>query len=425
MAWIGLAKKQVQRVSGNTAQLADAQNLLAPNVDLASPAAGIAAVDQDEVLTTHILIGMEMLRTRAADFERFFDMMEAPVSARWPALLIWIEAHSRYEPWGILIESNGKVAAAAIFTRCRRFGVWRIGIPAGPCADSVDFSVVDDRAAERLARALLDSVRSFGGFWYLEIPDLSPDSVVRHLLRSWTHSTAQHVDPVPKLLFKSGAQLNDFLSRNTRAAVAKARSRIRREGIEMTQDWTCDPLRIIKLLPNIQDICRHRDYQKFGKSLMDDAVTNRYYVAFMTEHARRGLIDLLSIYLNGELAAFALCLLDNGQYSILTNRASPKWLRYSPGTIANAEIVRHAYEDGRRSGVNWGGGLERYKLSGDVTLIPRLNVYAWSSPAARLLLLLPGKLVRLRNRCIARSKKIFFRLGRAATINDIEALRRP
>jgi hypothetical protein len=102
------------------------------------------------------------------------------------------------------------------------------------------------------------------------------------------------------------------------------------------------------------------------------------------------LIDLLPIHFEGELAAFALCLLDNEEEWGLVNRASPAWLRYSPGTIANAEVVRHAFEDIHSHGVNWGGQPQRYKLSGEVTLIPRQVLYAWSSATVRLLFNLYG-----------------------------------
>jgi hypothetical protein len=167
--------------------------------------------------------------------------------------------------------------------------------------------------------------------------------------------------------------------------VAKAYHRIQRDGIQIAQEWIRDPLKIIKLLPQILDIYRRRDHQLRGRSLIDDTFAKIFFVVFVIEHARRGLIDVLTIHLNGELSAFAVCLLDKGKYWVLVNRASPAWLHYSPGTIANAEIVRHAFNDPHSHGVNWGGGPQRYKLSGEVTLVPRQILYAWSSPTVRFL----------------------------------------
>lgn len=341
---------------------------------------------------SHVLIGIQALQARALDFERIFRTIAAPATGRWRGLLIWMETHPDYEPWGILVERNGDLVAAAILTRFRRFGLWHIRKPGG-VSDPVRFGALDDDAAARLAQAISDAIWDFGGPWKLEIPDLPcPDPVVTHLLSTWPNSKIHLMSPVPCLFFAPGAPLSKYLSPNTRAAVAKARNRIKREGIQIVQEWIRDSEQILKLLPQILNIYRRRDHQVRGRSLIDDTMAERFLVAFVAEHAQQGLIDLLTIHLDGELAAFVFCLLDNGEYWVLTNRVSPAWLRYSPGTIANAEVVRHAFNDPHSHGVNWGGGLQRYKLSGDVTLIPRQTLYAWSSATVRFLFKLHKRL---------------------------------
>jgi len=351
----------------------------------------------DKMTTNHILIGIEKLRKRAHDFEHIFDVVQPPLTTRWPGLLIWIETHTNYEPWGILIEHNGDIIAAAVLTRYRRFGLWQLGIPSVPCFEPGYFGVLDDTAAVMLARAIRDAAQDFGGPWYLEIHGLPcPDLVVNHLMAACPSSKVQLTEPVPSLLFKPNSHLHNYLSQNTRAVVAKARNRIQHEGLQMIQEWTRDSEQIMKVLPEIYDICRNRDYQKYGSSIIDNPIEYCYHMAIMNEYAKQGLLELLTIRLNEELAAFAVCLLDNGWYLVLTNRASPRWLRYSPGTIANAEVVRYAFEDSHSCGVNWGKGLQRYKLSGDVTLIPTQSIYAWSSPIGHLFHFMLKNMLRLK-----------------------------
>jgi hypothetical protein len=334
-----------------------------------------------------VSIGIQALRARASDFERIFCTIAAPATGRWPGLLIWMETHREYEPWGILIEHNSELIAAAILTRYQHFGLWHIGKPGG-IGDPVRFAALNDAAAAKLAQAIVDSIRNFGGPWIMEIPDLAypSDQVVAYLQSNWHCSQTQQASPVPCLLFAPNVPLTKYLSSNTRSSVAKARNRIQREGIQMIQEWTRDPKRIIEMMPQILDTYHSRDQQLRSISLISDPKAESFLMAFVTEHALQGLIDLLTIHFDGELAAFALCLLDNEEEWVLVNRASPTWLRYSPGTIANAEVVRHAFEDIHSHGVNWGGQPQRYKLSGDVTLIPRQILYAWSSVKVRLLL---------------------------------------
>ena len=338
--------------------------------------------------TNHVLFGIQNLKTRFLEFNYIFKMIPAPATGLSTWMLVWLEEHSKFEPWGVLIERNGDWVASAIFTRYRRFGLWHIGKPGGSC-DQLSFGAVDDDATLMLAQVIYDTINGFGGPWELEVPNLPwPNQMVNQIISSWPYSKTNMQYTEPCLIFVTNAPLNNYLSSNTRSSVAKAYNRIKREGIQMTQEWIKDPEQILNLLPQIQNICRCRDYEKYGKSLMDDPAENRYWITFMEDNTNQGLINLFTIYLNGELAAFALCLRDNGFIRVLTNRVSPKWSTYSAGTIANAEVVRYAFENIHIRGVNWGAGLQRYKLSGDVTLIPLQTLCAWSSVTGRIFFIL-------------------------------------
>lgn len=118
-------------------------------------------------MAIQILIGMEKLWARASDFDRIFRSVATPATGRMPGLLIWMETHPTFEPWGVLIERNGEMVAAAILTRYRRFGLWRIGKPGG-IHDPVRFGVLDDDAAAKLAQAIYDAVR--GDWKYQTFP---------------------------------------------------------------------------------------------------------------------------------------------------------------------------------------------------------------------------------------------------------------
>jgi hypothetical protein len=109
-----------------------------------------------------------------------------------------MDTHPSFEPWGILIERNDNLVAAVILTRYRDLGVWSIGKPGG-VNDPVHFCALDDEAAVSLAQAILDTVQSFGGSWYLEVTDLPcPDAVANHLQATCPYSQTQ---PITNTLF--------------------------------------------------------------------------------------------------------------------------------------------------------------------------------------------------------------------------------
>jgi hypothetical protein len=115
-------------------------------------------------------------------------------------------------------------------------------------------------------------------------------------------------------------------------------------------------------------------------------------------YAKAKKIRLLTLRLDGSLAAFAMGILDRDMLWIYANLVSPNWLRYSAGTIINAEVVRSVYSDPSIKGVNWGAGLQRYKMSGDVKLIPAVKLMGWSSWPTRLAWLVREKIREGRNK---------------------------
>jgi CelD/BcsL family acetyltransferase involved in cellulose biosynthesis len=112
-------------------------------------------------------------------------------------------------------------------------------------------------------------------------------------------------------------------------------------------------------------------------------------------HAGRGDADLLTLRLDGDLAAFAVCLRSGGgELYVYSNYVSPRWLDHSAGTIANAEVVRYAFAQPGLTGVDWAPGPQRYKLS-RAELRRTQHVQAWSSPTVRRVLPTPRKLAAL------------------------------
>jgi hypothetical protein len=74
---------------------------------------------------------------------------------------------------------------------------------------------------------------------------------------------------------------------------------------------------------------------------------------------------------------------DDGALWVYANLVSPEHTRYSAGTIVNADVVRYAWEHSDVRFVDWGAGVQRYKLSGPTELRASHNLYAWSSRPLR------------------------------------------
>jgi hypothetical protein len=337
-----------------------------------------------EGITSLVLSGRDQISDYGAQLDLLFSETLAPATVSWPLMESWLRHNPAVEPMGVLIWNHRQLIAAGLFALkygngfCR---VSKIGVEGEPYG----LGARDVRAGSLLGDGLRQALQNIGMPWFIcltDLPDADPVAgAVTVRLKSSKLAICTHS---PQLWFDRQSGLNRYLSQNTRSAVAKAKNRINRDGLAIDMQWLsqCGPIE--RILDEITEVHRERNRQKRGYALLDDPAAAALFRETVLIHARAERIRLLTLHLAGSLAAFAIGVLDRGMLWIYANLASPNWLRYSPGVILNAEVVRSAYSNPAIKGVNWGPGLQRYKMSGDVKLVPSLKLMGWSSGPMRL-----------------------------------------
>jgi CelD/BcsL family acetyltransferase involved in cellulose biosynthesis len=276
------------------------------------------------------------------------------------------------------------VAAAPLAVESSGLGavIAKAGVPGEPYG----FLHSDHETGSELARAVAGAVSENGWMWRLHVTDLPADDrctdeLVALLGRARRHeaSTTPHLDVGP------GADPRERPSRNTRQADAKARNRIVREGHRLEQRWTSDPAEIRAVLPGLVRLHVRRNEDLDRAALLRIPRQRDLFMDTVLGHADDRRVRLLLTHIDDRLAAFALCLESGSRWWVYANYADPEFLRYSPGTITNAEVVRSAYADPAVTVLDWGAGLQRYKLSGGAELATRQSLVAESSLVVRAL----------------------------------------
>jgi hypothetical protein len=255
-----------------------------------------------------------------------------------------------------------------------------------------------------LAVALARSLRAIRNPWVLHLRCLELADPAVAAITEELAVTRSDNGVSPRINFSSGEPLTAYLSRNTRSALAKAHNRIKNAGLVIEMRWTREPEEIDAIVPEILRLCRKRSSQlghdvdvrldRIERQHLDGSVlANADYRSYLARcasfvdvvhsYGEAGVARLLTLRLNGQLASYALCLESAGTMLVYSNMMSPDWARYSAGAISNAEVVRTAHSDGGIRCLDWGTGLQRYKLSGGATLHPHQNIHAWSSEMAR------------------------------------------
>jgi hypothetical protein len=309
--------------------------------------------------------------------------VEAHVSARLAWLQAWRDAYPRWSPWVLgLLDGAGDVRAAAPLARRRRGPLVQVRCLGHTTLDRspIISRTADD--ADELADAVVTALGSLRRPWTMHLRQLpTGDAFTLHLASRLPAVEVRAAEERPVVLVKGPLEGRRVTSRNLRQAEAKARNRISRAGLAFDVRWLTDFGEIAPRIPEIRSVHRARDLQLRGHSLLDDREEGPFWAALL--HRHRELLELLEVRLDGELGAYVLWIRNGGARLVLDNRVSPRWTTYSAGLIANNVALRAAAADPAIDVLDWGTGVQRYKLQSANKVVPHEQLQGWSSPATR------------------------------------------
>lgn len=317
--------------------------------------------------------------------DRVQEQADMPMFARRQWLQAWAEAFPEWEPWTLAWCDGSHVRAVAPLARRRRPWGLEVAPIGGGALQESPVAACDDGALAALGSGLGAALRALQRPWRLTLELPKTSTLASILSAELPVSTIAPGYRRPVFRFTDDAlSPKQQLGRNTYSALAKARNRIGREGHSLMVGW--EP--ITKTLPEVVTVHRDRDLELRGTTL--DARALRFYYDVIERHA--AFWRLLTVRIDGSLAAYALCLRDGDALRVCHNQVAPRWSRYSAGLIANSELVLRAAADPAVGEVDWGGGEQRYKLSLSNTVIDAQVLTAWSSSALRTALIYMNRL---------------------------------
>jgi hypothetical protein len=304
----------------------------------------------------------------------------AHASARLPWLRAWEDAFPHWRPWVLALRdgATGDLRAAAALARDAHAGIVRVrclGDASLDCAPIVSRTPGD---ARELADAVVDALRGLRRPWTLWLRQVSPDDeVTSRLMRRLPAADIRAGLARPVVVLDGVRQPRAVLSRNLRQAEAKARNRIARAGLALDMTWVTDRAGIERRLPGVRSVHLARDLQLRGASKLDEPQEAVFYDALLHRHL--DALELLELRLDGELAAYVLWVRNGADRLVLDNRVAPVGTGYSTGLIANNAALCRAAADPRIDVLDWGTGVQRYKLQSATRVVEHCELCAWSS----------------------------------------------
>lgn len=337
------------------------------------------------LLRVRVLADPALIAALAPELDELAEACGAPASSYWAADSAWFRARPEVQPLAVAVYDRSRLAGAAMLGRHRLRGVWRV-IGAGTAGEPYAMPVASPEVAQVLAAGITGELQGIVGRWKLELTDLPlHDPVAEALAARLTDPVRLDFRDAPQLRIDHDSALNTYLSRNVRAAVAKARNRIAADGRSLELRWLTAPDQIERRLEQLVDV-RARRNRQLHRGNPHDGAELATFTGTISNQAAAGRARLLEVRIDDRLASYALCFLTTGTLWVYSNTVSPDFTRYSAGTIANAEVVRYAHARPEVHILSWGRGIQRYKLSGPADLTGCQSLTAWSSTSTRRLL---------------------------------------
>jgi CelD/BcsL family acetyltransferase involved in cellulose biosynthesis len=314
------------------------------------------------------------------------------MTARRPWLGTWVRCYSNHDPVAIVVDEGADLLAAALLARRRRRGVTEIVRMGHGTSDHARFPARSPAAASALAAGILGELRAIRGPWRLSLGQFPPaDPVIRRIAERLHHTMVVPGDGSPRVRFVKGRSIDRYLTRNLRSNSRNVFNRLRKAGLTAEFARLKEVDAIADALPQIDRVRRQRDEAIRGASKLSDPQYAAFRRALILGLARRRELDVATLSIDGDMASYALGLLDGGSYRLWDCRFAPAWSRFSPSQLLYEAVLQWALQTDGFEEFDFMRGTEWYKLRIATDVVPAETLVAWSSPLVRAMVESAGR----------------------------------
>jgi hypothetical protein len=305
------------------------------------------------------------------------QQLHAPVSCRLPWLSPWLAAYPDYVPWAITAWQENQLEGAVLFAYRRVGPSLRITAIGHGRNDRTRLLASDRPVAQLLARCIVTRLRKVRPPWELRVEQLPVDDpVALAIVEGMPEASLVPGGSVPGVDFAHNRATEYHLSTNLRRQLGKCRNRISTDGVEVVTEFIRDRTTLLAHLPQVEYIHRTRDHEVGRRSDLDDPAIDRLWRGIITAHIDRDQVELGTMRIDGNLAAYVLSFMDGVTYRVFDGRFLTRWMRYSPGRLLEVEMLAHAMKDRRFQRLDWMNSIAPNKLISANTLEPTATLIA-------------------------------------------------
>ena len=320
---------------------------------------------QERMFDVEVRNGLPELRAVANDIVELNNDLSVPVMASWPWLENWAESFENWTPMMIAIRSasTGQLMAAAFLaTMDRAEGNAVIAMGHGSSLFTALQSRDTDSAAA-LAGAIATTLRELDGVWSLDLEQIHDmDPTLQYLAEELDHAQLLPELRIPRVVFSTAHHIDDILTKSKRKQLRRATRRIENDELDMTIGFDRGRAITSDLIDEVEEVHVSRDRDARRNSDLDRPAEREFWRRVVEAANGDWEIEIASLRLDGQLAAYVVAILDGDVYRVYDGRMSTTFQDYSPGRLVEAAALSRAISDPRFAVLDWMSGIAAEKL---------------------------------------------------------------
>jgi CelD/BcsL family acetyltransferase involved in cellulose biosynthesis len=303
---------------------------------------------------------IEVLETRtafadvAAEIEQFSREYGAPVTARTAWTKAALDAVPSANPLAVLVrDQHGLLRATALLLVMTGPGADMVVSPGGlehraaiPAADAWAAAALGEALSHSLVRRPRPTLVRLG-----PLPVNSP--ALAAVATSLPGAATISANPIPVVRQNGSQAIDDYLTHGIRRGLRRGRNRLGADGRRDDVGFTRDRSDVLRLTSSMERASRERDHAHGRTSPLDDPTGRALWKGRLQHLATAGDLELATLRLDGQLAAYVLGVIDGRSYRVLEGRFVSEFARYSPGRQLEAAVLERVLEDPRLDTLDW------------------------------------------------------------------------
>ncbi len=320
---------------------------------------------QDRSFDVEVGFGLKEIRPMSKDVDELVRDLNMPVMATWGWLQHWAESFTAWTPMMVQVrtpDTQQLVGCAMLAVDKKASGATAVAMGHSSSLYA-GLPARDPAAAIALAKGIIDALDDVSEAWALDLEQLPDhDPTLRYLNERLDNGQLLPELRVPRVVFSTAHTVEEILTKSKRKQLRKARNRIDQAGLEMVIAFDRGRAISSELLDEVEAVHVSRDRDARRNSDLDRPAEREFWRRVVEGGNEDWEIEIATLRLDGELAAYAVAILDGDTYRIYDGRMSTDWQHYSPGRLVEAAALSRALSDQRFAVLDWMSGIAAEKL---------------------------------------------------------------